>query len=63
MYDKNNDVVYIIVLKQALDPKTILKQVGKIIQFNQKPWLRAYIDMNIKLRKETKNDFEKNFRN
>ena len=30
----------------------------KAIQFNQKPWLTPYIDMNAKLRTESKNDFE-----
>ena len=33
----------------------------KLIQFNQEVWLKEYIDTNIKLRKETKNDFEKDF--
>ena len=32
-----------------------------MIQFNQKAWLKPYIDMNTKLRKEAKNDFEKDF--
>ena len=31
------------------------------IQFNQKAWLKPYIDMNAKLRKEAKNNFEKYF--
>ena len=31
----------------------------KVIQFNQKPWLKTNIDMNIILRTEAKNDFEK----
>ena len=39
----------------------ILKKVRKIIQFNQDAWLIEYIDMNTKLRKEAKNDFEKDF--
>ena len=33
----------------------------RVIQFNQKVWLKPYIDMNIKLRTEAKNDFEKDF--
>ena len=31
----------------------------RVIQFNQKAWLKPYIDMDTKLTKEAKNDFEK----
>ena len=46
-------------LKQALNHGLKLKNIHRIIEFNQKECLRTYIDMNTKLRKEAKNDFEK----
>ena len=48
-------------MKQALNLGLILKKVHKVIQFNQEAWLKQYIDMNTALRKEVKNDFEKDF--
>ena len=59
--DKENYIVHIRALKQALNQRLILKKVHRVTQFNQKGWLKPYIDMNTKLRKETKNDFEKDF--
>ena len=53
--------MHIRVLKQALNHGLVLRKVHRIIQFNQKDWLKPYIDMNTKLRKEVKNDFEKDF--
>ena len=53
--------MHIKVLKQALNHGLVFKKVHRVIQFNQKDWLKPYIDMNTKLRKEAKNDFEKDF--
>ena len=59
LYDKTNYVVHIRSLKQALNQGLILKKVHRVIQFNQEAWLKPYIDMNTKKRKEAKNDFER----
>ena len=57
LYDKNNYLVHIRSLKQALNHELILKK----LQFNQEAWLKEYIDMNTELRKQGKSDFEKDF--
>ena len=54
-------VVHIRALKQALNHGLVLKNAYKVIEFNQKACVKPYIDMNIKLRTEAKNDFEKCF--
>ena len=59
--DKEKYVIHIRALKQALNHGLILKRVHRVIQFNQEAWLKPYIDMNTKLRKEAKNEFEKDF--
>ena len=61
LYDKNDYVVHIRSLKQALNHGLILKKVHTVIQFYQEAWLKSYIDMNTEYRKNAKNDFEKNF--
>ena len=48
-------------LKQALNNGLILKEIHRVIQFNQNAWLKEYIDMNKELRKQAKNNFEKDF--
>ena len=59
--DKEKYVVHIRVLKQALNHELILKRVHRVIQFNQKAWLKPYIDMNTELRIKAKNEFDKDF--
>ena len=48
-------------MKQALNHGLKLKKIHRVIEFNQKAWLKPYIDMNTKLRKVADNDFEKDF--
>ena len=57
LYDENSYVVHITSLKQALNHGLILKKVRRVIQFNQKAWLKPYIDMNTQLRKQAKKLF------
>ena len=59
LFNKKKYVVHINELKQALNHGLKLKKIHRIIKFNQKEWLKPYIDMNTKLRKALKNDFEK----
>ena len=61
IHDKQNYVFRICTFKQALSHGLILKKVDRVVQFNQKAWLKLYMDMNTELRKEAKNDFEKDF--
>ena len=48
LYDKTECVIHMIQmrnLKQALNHGLILKKVHTVIKFNQKAWLKPYIDM------------------
>ena len=56
---KKNIVIYIRNLKQALNRGLVLKKVHRLIMFNQKAYLKPYIDMNTELRKKSKNDCDK----
>ena len=58
--DKEKYVIHIRGLKQVLNNGLILKEVHRVIRFNEEAWLKLYIDMNAKLRKEAKHEFEKN---
>ena len=59
--DKEKYVIHIRALKQALNHGLILKKVHRVIKFNQRAWLKPYIDMNTKHRKEAKIESEKDF--
>ena len=59
--DKENYSIHIVALKQALNHGLVLKKVHSIISFRQEAWLKPYIDLNTELRKNAKNEFEKDF--
>ena len=59
LFNKKKYVTHINSLKQALNHGLKLKKIHRVIEFNQKEWLKPYIDMNTELRKAAKNDFEK----
>ena len=61
MQNQENYVIHIRALKQALNNGLILKKVHRVIKFNQEGWLKPYINVDTRLRKEGKNDFEKDF--
>ena len=52
--DKEEYIIPIRHLKQALNHGLVLEKVRRVIQFNQKASLKSYINMNTKLRKNAK---------
>ena len=60
-YDKTEYVIHIRNLKLVLNNVLFLKQVHIVIKFNQKAWLKPYIDMTTDLKKKAKNNFGKDF--
>ena len=56
---KKKNVIHVKSLKQALNHGLKLKKVHRVIEFNQKAWLKPYIETNTEFKKLAKNDFEK----
>ena len=61
LHDKEEYVIHVGDLKQALNHGLVLKNVHRAIKFNQIVWLKSYIDMKTELIKKAKNDLEKDF--
>ena len=61
LLNKKKYVVHTNSLKQALNHGLKVKKIHRVIEFNQKAWLKPHIDMNTELRKVADNDFEKDF--
>ena len=54
LHEKTEYVIHIRNLKQALDHRLFLKKLHRIINFEQKTWLKSYTDMNTDLRQKSK---------
>ena len=63
LFNKKKYVAHINSLKQALNHGLKFKKIHRVIKFNQKEWLKPYIDMNTKLRKAAKMILKKIFLN
>ena len=59
LHIKTKYVVHKKSLKQSLNHGLKLNSIHRIIEFNQKAWLKSYINMTTELRKLAKDDFEK----
>ena len=54
--NKKGYVVHIKALDQALKHGLKLKKVHRVIEFQQSRWMKAYIMLNTRLRKDAKNE-------
>ena len=59
--DNEKYVIHIRALKQGLNYGLKLKRVHRVLKFNQRAWLKPYIDMNTELRTEAEKIFEIDF--
>ena len=69
MFCKEEYVIHIRNLKHALNHSLLLKKVHiftiftKVTIFNQKSWLKPYVNMNAELKTEAENNSEKTVHN
>ena len=61
LYDKKEYFDHIRSLKQALNNGLKIKKINRVLKFDQRAWLKSFIDKNTEKIMNAKNDFEKDF--
>ena len=59
LYDKKKCSTHKFIKTSINKSRVKVKKIHRIIEFNQKAWLKPYIDMNTELQELARNDFEK----
>ena len=54
LHNEKENVTHIRNLKQSLNHQIVLKKEQRVIKFNQKAWLKSYIDIKEELKKMQK---------
>ena len=63
LYDKKNYICHIKILQLYVDLGLKIKKIHRILEFDQKPWMKSYIEFNTELRKKQLMHLKKIFSN
>jgi hypothetical protein len=61
LQNKKNYIIHYRALKQYLNMGMKLVRIHRVLEFDQSPWMKSYINLNTEMRKKATSDFEKDF--